>query len=96
MPRYAMVAHMAVPTSNALSGSRFRRPLKPVPMSWHLAEIVGDDIPSTDPVCGGPTLRNGERAPLTSWASALGRCPRCERLAGEAARAQVAIEAEGT
>ena len=49
MPEYAMVAHMTLLRSNALHGSRSQRG-QVAPDSWHLAEIVRDDVPSPVPV----------------------------------------------
>ena len=91
--KYAVVAHMTVRQSNALHGSRFRRAGR-TPGTWHLAQIVRGDVPSPAPVCNGPTVKDGARLPVGDWEIVRPRCPECESLAGDAARAQAAMEAE--
>jgi hypothetical protein len=91
--KYAVVAYMTVRQSNALHGSRFRRAVR-TPGTWHLAQIVRGDVPSPAPVCNGPTVKDGARLPVGDWEIVRPRCPECESLAGDAARAQAAMEAE--
>ena len=89
MPEYAMVAHMTLLRSNALHGSRSQRG-QVAPDSWHLAEIVRDDVPSPVPICEGPTVKTGTRRPVRDWETVPPQCPECEARAGGAARTQAA------
>ena len=92
MPKYVVVARLALKPTYALSGSRSARAAH-VAGTWHLAQIVRD-VPSPVPVCGHPTIKPEATRPVRDWEIVQPRYAECESKAGEAARAQAATEAK--